>query len=178
MADAKPLPGFENVWVGELSFLYDAPLKSYLLMFRDYKTNSFALYSSSTPYGPFEGPLTFFPCGTTSNRPDWMESGWGGCHGGYMLPNSFGADGRELYFDISLWDPYTTVLMTIRLSTSSTTSSTSQATSKSSTSISTAETTSSEQSYVTALVLPLSIAVAGCGIAVIAARKYAKRNRP
>ena len=63
MAEAKPLPGFENVWVGELSFLYDAPLKSYLFMFKDYKTNSFDLYSSSTPYGPFEGPLTFFPCG-------------------------------------------------------------------------------------------------------------------
>ncbi len=177
MADAKPLPGFENVWGGELSFLYDAPLKSYLLMFRDYKTNGFVLYSSSTPYGPFEGPLTFFPCGTTSNRPDWMESGWGGCYGGYMLPNSFGADGRELYFDISLWDPYTTVLMTIRLSTSSTTTSTSQVASKSSGGISTAETTSVEQSYGAALVLPLSIAVPGCGIAVIAARKYAKRNR-
>jgi MYXO-CTERM domain-containing protein len=132
MAEAKPLPGFENVWAGELSFLYDAPLNSYLLMFRDYsKANTFVLYSSSTPYGPFVGPLTFSPCGTTISRPEWMESGWGGCYGGYMLPDSFGADGHDLYFDISLWDPYTTVLMTMRLSTLSTTGSTSQITSTS-----------------------------------------------
>ena len=142
MAKAKPLPGFENVWVGELSFQYDAALESYLLMFKDYKTNNFDLYSSSTPYGPFEGPLTFFPCGTTAGRPEWMQSGWGVCYGGYMLPGSFGADGHDLYFDISLWDPYTTVLMTMRLSTPLTTESTSQITSTSSASISAAETTS------------------------------------
>ena len=176
MAEAKPLPGFENVWAGELSFLYDAPLKSYLLMFKDYSSKSFVLYWS--PYGQFEGPLTFSPCGTSSNRPQWMKSGWGGCYGGYMLPDSFGADGHDLYFDISLWDPYTTVLMTMRLSTSSTTSSTSQATSKSSistSSTSTAETTSSEQSYDAAFVLPLFVAVPVCG--VVAARKYVRRNR-
>ena len=179
MAEAKPLPGLENVWAGELSFLHDAPLNSYLLLFRDYsKTNTFALYSSSTPYGPFVGPLTFSPCGTTSSRPEWMESGWGGCYGGYMLPDSFGADGYDLSFDISLWDPYTTVLMTMRLSTPLTAGSTSQNTSKSSASTSVAETTSVEQGSGAAVVLPLSLAVLGCGIAVIAARKYATRNRP
>ncbi len=178
MAEAKPLPRFENVWVGELSFLYDAPLKSYLLMFKDYTSKTFVLYWSSTPYGPFEGPLTFSPCGTTSSRPNWMQSGWGLCYGGYMLPDSFGADGHDLYFDISLWDPYTTVLMTMRLGTPLTTGSTSQITSTSSANISAAETTSGEQGYGAALVLPLSIAVLGCGIAVIAARKYARRNRP
>ena len=178
MAGAKPLPGFENVWAGELSFLYDASLNSYLLMFRDYSTSTFVLYSSSTPYGPFVGPLTFSPCGTNSSRPDWMESGWGGCYGGYMLPGSFGADGHDLYFDISLWDPYTTVLMTMRLSTPLTTGSTSQITSTSSASISAAGTTSGDQSYDATFVLPLSIAVLGCGIALITARKYARRNRP
>ena len=132
MAEAKPLPGFENVWAGELSFLYDAPLDSFLLMFRDYsKANTFVLYWSSTPYGPFVGPLTFSPCGTSISRPEWMKSGWGPCYGGYMLPHSFGVDGHDLYFDISLWDPYTTVLMTMRLSTLSTIGSTSQSTSTS-----------------------------------------------
>jgi len=75
MAEAKPIPGFENVWVGELSFLYDAPLNRYLLMFSDYKDNHFVLYSSSTPYGPFSGPLTFSPCGTTQSATmdgEWM----------------------------------------------------------------------------------------------------------
>jgi len=178
MAEAKPVPGFENVWVGELSFLYDAPLNSYLLMFKDYATNTFVLYSSNTPYGPFEGPLPFFPCGTTSYRPQWMESGWGECYGGYMLPDSFGADGHGLYFGISLWDPYTTVLMAMRLSTPLTAESTLQITSTSSTSTSAAGTSSSEQSYGATLVLPFCIVVLGCSIAVIAARKYARRNRP
>jgi hypothetical protein len=173
MTEAKPLPGFEKVWAGELSFLYDAPLKKYLLMFKDYAANSFDLYSSSTPYGPFQGPLEFSPCGNSSSRPEWMETGWGGCYGGYMLPDSFGADGHDLYFDISLWDPYTTVLMTMRLSNSTTTS-TSQITSKSYTSVSTTVTTSGEQGYGATLVLSLSLAVLGCGIAIITARKYAK----
>jgi hypothetical protein len=176
MAEAKPIPGFENVWVGELSFLYDAPLNRYLVMFNDYKNNNFALYSSSTPYGPFSGPLTFSPCGTITSRPEWMGSGWGGCYGGYMLSDSFGADGHDLSFVISIWNPYTTVLMTLRLDTS-TTGSTSQI-NPTSAAKSTAETTSSGHGNITALVLPLSIAVLGCGIGVIALRRYAKRSQP
>jgi hypothetical protein len=176
MAQAKPVPGFENVWVGELSFLYDAPLKSYLLMFKDFTSKMFVLYWSSTPYGPFVGPLTFSPCGSTSSQPSWMESGWGPCYGGYMLPDSFGADGHHLYFTISVWDPYTTVLMTMTLTTPSTNGSTSQPTSTSSDSISATATTSGGQDYGATLVLPLSIAALGCVIAVIAARKYAKRK--
>jgi len=137
MSEAKPLPGLETVWAGELSFLYDAPLNSYLLMFKDYSNlptddeyPPFELYSSSTPYGPFQGPLTFYPCGTSS-PPSWMKSGWGRCYGGYMLPDSFGADGSDLHFVVSLWDPYTTVLMTMRLTNTITTESTSQIASKS-----------------------------------------------
>jgi hypothetical protein len=131
MVNAKPLPGLENVWAGELSLRVDARLNSYLLMFKDYATDTFTLYTSSTPYGPFWGPLAFFPCGTTSSRPAWMESGWGMCYGGFMLPGFFGTDGSLLFFVVSLWDPYTTVLMTMRLSTLSTTGSTSQITSTS-----------------------------------------------
>jgi hypothetical protein len=145
-------------------------------MFNDYKNNNFALYSSSTPYGPFSGPLTFSPCGTITSRPEWMGSGWGGCYGGYMLPDSFGADGHDLSFVISIWNPYTTVLMTLRLDTS-TTGSTSQI-NPTSAAKSTAETTSSGHGNITALVLPLSIAVLGCGIGVIALRRYAKRSQP
>jgi len=114
MAEAKPIPGLENVRVGELSFLYDAPLKTYLLMFVDYsdKVPPLDIYSSSTPYGPFDGPEKLYPCGSGPNdRPRWMQKAWGGCYGGYMLPNSFGADGHELLFTFSLWNPYTTVLM-------------------------------------------------------------------
>ena len=174
--NAKPLPGLENVWAGEVSFLYDVPLKSYLLMFKDYETDTFTLYSSGTPYGPFLGPLTFFPCGTPLSRPGWMESGWGMCYGGYMLPG-FGADGNLLYFVVSLWDPYTTVLMTIRLGTFSTTTSTSQIVSLPYTNATSPQTTSSQQGHGVVSLLPASIAVLGGGIAVIAAAIVIRKSR-
>ena len=176
MNDAKPLPGLENVWAGEVSFLYDGPLNSYLIMFKDYETDSFTLYSSSTPYGPFVGPLTYFPCGTPLSRPTWMESGWGLCYGGYMVPGFFGSDGNALYFVVSLWDPYTTVLMTMRLGTSSATASTSKIISPSKANTTSAYTTSTENS-VAVPVLPLSIAVFGCGIALVAAAIIARKSR-
>jgi ribosomal protein L40E len=119
MAEAKPIPGLENVRVGELSFLYDAPLKTYLLMFVDYseKVPSLDLYTSRTPYGPFYGPEKLYPCGTGhADQPQWMEKDWGGCYGGYMLPDSFGPDGHDLYFTLSVWNPYTTVIMKTRIS--------------------------------------------------------------
>jgi hypothetical protein len=196
MAEAKPLPGFENVWVGELSFLYDAPLKTYLLMFVDYSGSNAVkgvdLYSSSTPYGPFSGPLTFFPCLTTTSRPQWMESGWGGCYGGYMLPNSFGADGHDLSFALSVWIPYTTVLMTMRINTSSTTGSTSSASRSSmntqtSTSIasrtteSTAGTTQlslGNQEYIIAIAIVLAAAILAVAILKRSYQRHRQSSTP
>jgi hypothetical protein len=160
-----------------VSFLYDVPLKSYLLMFKDYETDTFTLYSSGTPYGPFLGPLTFFPCGTPLSRPEWMESGWGMCYGGYMLPGFFGADGNLLYFVVSLWDPYTTVLMAIRLGSFSTTTSTSQIASLPYTNATSAQTTSSQQGHGVVSLVPLSITVLGGGIAVIAAAIVIRKSR-
>ena len=123
MTEAKPIPGLENVWAGELSFLYDVPLRTYLLMFVDYneKVPALDLYSSRTPYGPFYGPEKLYPCGYgPADRPKWLERAWGGCYGGYMLPDSFGPDGHDLYFTFSLWNPYTTVLMRTQISSLST----------------------------------------------------------
>jgi len=181
MVNAKPLPGLENVWAGEVSFRYDARLNSYLLMFKDYATDTFTLYTSSTPYGPFQGPLVFFPCGTASSRPAWMESGWGMCYGGFMLPGFFGTDGGLLSFVVSLWDPYTTVLMTMRLRTSPTTVSTSQIASSSNANVFSSQTstasTLSEQGYGAVPVLSVTIAVLGCGIAVLAAVLFIRKSR-
>ncbi len=122
ISGAVPLPGLEGVRAGELSLVYDEPLKRYLLMLNDYQKpySGFKLYSSETPYGPFTTVGSFFPCGSEGAgakvpRPSWMESGWGGCYGGYMIPGDFGADGHDLYFTVSAWVPYTTVLMKTRL---------------------------------------------------------------
>ena len=125
IALAKPLPGFEGVDAGELSLAYDAPLKEYLLMFNDYGKpyTGFQLASSATPYGPFSAPAHFFPCGPEGAavdvpRPAWMQPGWAACYGGYILPDDFGPDGHDVYFTFSLWDPYATMLMKIRLGSS------------------------------------------------------------
>jgi hypothetical protein len=120
MSQAKPIPGFENVLAGGLSFLYDSPLKTYLVMFvdRSQKETPLNIYSSSNAYGPFYGPVKLYPCGTSGDRPQWMKSGWSACYGGYMLPESFGADGHDLYFTLSVWNPYTTVLMKMRINAS------------------------------------------------------------
>jgi hypothetical protein len=123
IAEAKPIPHLEKVWAGELSFVYDAPLKTYLLMFVDYSEKVFTLdiYLSSTAYGPFEGPLKLHPCGSgPGDLPQWMKKGWYGCYGGYMLPESFGPAGHDLYFTLSVWEPYTTVLMKTQVGLSST----------------------------------------------------------
>jgi len=123
MAEAKPVPGTENSWVGELSFVYDAPLQTYLLMFFDYRMQvaTLDLYSSRTPYGPFHGPQRLYPCGTSpADRPRWMEKAWGGCYGGFMVPDTFGPDGHDLFFTLSLWNPYTTVVLKTQISSLST----------------------------------------------------------
>ncbi len=111
-SDASPL--VDGVWAGELSLAYDRPLGEYLLMFFDHKARKLDLYYSGSPYGPFSGPLQSEPCGA-STRPSWMQPGWGGCYGGYIIPDDFGADGHDLYYTLSLWDPYATFVMKERL---------------------------------------------------------------
>ena len=185
----------ENVKVGELSFLYDAPLKTYLLMFVDYsdKVPPLDLYSSSTPYGPFDGPEKLYPCGSDPNdTPRWMEKTWGGCYGGYMLPNSFGADGHDLSFALSVWIPYTTVLMTMRINTSSTTGSTSSASRSSmntqtSTSIASRTTESTagitqlslgNQEYIIAITIVLAAAILAVAILKCSYQRHRQSSIP
>lgn len=111
---AKPLPDFADVLAGELSAIYYSPFDAYLLMFKDYDEKVFKLYAADKPYGPFSGVARFRPCGSPQSRPSWMRPEWGGCYGGYMLPETFG-DGKDLYFTVSIWKPYTTMLMKMRL---------------------------------------------------------------
>ncbi len=108
-AAAKPL--IDGVWAGELSLEYDQPLGKYLLLFFDHRAHKLDLYDSTTPYGPFSGPAVSNPCQGAS----WMQPGWGGCYGGYILPDNFGPDGHDLYYTLSVWDPYATMLMKERL---------------------------------------------------------------
>ena len=117
ISQARPIPGFENLLVGELSFIYDAPLSKYLIFFKDYNQDLFLLYSADSPYGPFTNVAGFNPCETPTGHPSWMQSGWEGCYGGYLIPGDFGPDGHELHFTLSVWVPYTTMMMKMEMNT-------------------------------------------------------------
>lgn len=106
----------ENIKAGEISFVYNDKLEKYFLFFQNYfpGNNGFKLYYSDNASGPFELAGTLFPCGRIKSKPDWMEKEWGGCYGGYLVPGSFG-NGTEMFYSLSLWNPYTTVLMKMEL---------------------------------------------------------------
>ncbi|MBI5621431.1 DUF4185 domain-containing protein [Candidatus Falkowbacteria bacterium] len=107
---ARPLI---NARAGELSAVYNPTLKQYLLMFSNYSLSNggLKLYTADQPQGPFT-EYTLDPC---AKNADWLQAGWGGCYGGYIIPETFGPDGRDIYFTLSLWRPYTVVLMKTRL---------------------------------------------------------------
>ncbi len=111
-SSAVPIKGLYANGTGEISLAYNPVLKKYLLMFKDYKgsRDSFYLYSADNPWGPYSLEKEFTPCGTAGDKPSWMEEGWSGCYGGYIFPNSFGADGKDIYFTVSVWVPYTTIV--------------------------------------------------------------------
>ncbi|MFH1785467.1 MAG: DUF4185 domain-containing protein [Candidatus Micrarchaeota archaeon] len=117
ISDATPLEGMENVQVGEVSLVENKILGKYYIMFQSYGgTGGFMLFTADTPYGPYNGPVKFTPCGTVFKPASWMESGWGGCYGGYIFPNEFGSDGKDVYYTVSVWRPYTTVVLKMRVS--------------------------------------------------------------
>jgi hypothetical protein len=111
---AKPLAGMEDVKAGEISLVRNYKLGKNYLMFKNYQNDnsSFMLFSAEHPYGPYSAPTQFYPCATSAS---WMQPGWGTCYGGYIMPDNFGSNGKEIYFTVSLWKPYTVVLLKMEL---------------------------------------------------------------
>lgn len=112
---AEPL--IDNVLVGEISFVYNAQLGKYLMLFADRKkgASEFQLYISDKPYGPYEKYIVNI-CGPPT--PNWNKAGSypGACYGGYIIPNSFGSDGKDIYITVSTWIPtYKVVVVKARL---------------------------------------------------------------
>jgi hypothetical protein len=89
-------------------------LGEYYLMFKNYQNNhtSFVFFSAGNPYGPYSAPTQFDP---TPASATWMQPGWGDSYGGYIMPDNFGSNGKEIYFTVSLWKPYTVVLLKMEL---------------------------------------------------------------
>ncbi|VVC04476.1 Uncharacterised protein [Candidatus Bilamarchaeum dharawalense] len=112
IADASPIKGMENVKVGEVSLVKN---EKYLMMFQSYGgSGGYMLFSADQPYGPYSSPAKFTPCGTILKPASWLQPGWSGCYGGYIFPNNFGVDGKDIYYTISVWRPYTTVVLKMR----------------------------------------------------------------
>ena len=109
--DAIPLEGTEKMRVGEISFAYNPILDMYFIMFDSFsiKNGGFWLYYSKKPYGPYSRVKV----GVLKDD-SWLQENWSGCYGGYIIPYMFGDDGKELYFTISVWKPYITVVMKTR----------------------------------------------------------------
>ena len=108
------VPVISGVRVGELSVVYHEGLKLYLIMFKDYSmSGGLKLIAARNPWGPYSEPLILNPC---YPKPEWFEKSWGGCYGGYIVPGSYGSDGKDLYYVLSLWRPYATFLMKIKIS--------------------------------------------------------------
>jgi len=109
--DAIPLEGTENVRAGEISFVYNPILDMYLIMFDSFSTinGGFWLYYSKEPCGPYSRVKV----GVLKDD-SWLQENWSGCYGGYIMPHMFGDDGRDMYFTISVWKPYITVVLKTR----------------------------------------------------------------
>lgn len=109
--EAQPLEGMENVKAGEISFVYNPVLQKYFIMFDSFSiiNNGVWLYYSDEPYGPYSRVKV----GVLKNA-SWMQENWSGCYGGYIIPYMFGEDGKDIYFTISVWKPYITVVLKTR----------------------------------------------------------------
>ena len=111
---AVPLNGMDNVGVGELSLVKNDALGKYYMMFQSYGGDrGYMLFSAEQPYGPWSQPTRFSPCGNNNNA-SWMPPGWKWCYGGYIIPNNFGDDGKDIYYTISVWVPYSTIVLKMR----------------------------------------------------------------
>ena len=109
----EAVPIIDSVNVGELSIIYHDKLGLYILMFKDWSLGGgLKIMTAHDPWGPYSDPTTLSPC---YPKPSWFDKNWGGCYGGYLVPGSYGVDGKDLYYILSIWRPYATFLMKIRL---------------------------------------------------------------
>ena len=80
----------------------------YFIMFNSFSiiNGGFWLYYSKEPYGPYSRVKV----GVLKDD-SWLQENWSGCYGGYIIPYMFGNDGGDIYFTISVWKPYITVVL-------------------------------------------------------------------
>ncbi len=139
-ADGQPLwsPGeaaavtlFRHDQVGEVSVVYVAPLKRYVMLYNAGDPRGITMRSAEQPWGPWSGGTVIFepwrdggyghfmhvpaaPDGRRDTLSDPQREGeWGGEYGPYIM-SRFAAEtagGCRIYYTMSTWNPYQVVVM-------------------------------------------------------------------
>lgn len=129
--DAKTL--FDHAVVGEMSVAWNKQLDSYLMTYNSDKPRGIMIRSAKQPWGPWSDPKMLFNPRTEgygkfmhislkdkkvdSMQDPGRENDYGGEYAPYMIPRFFKGDANDatIYFLMSTWNPYNTVLMKARL---------------------------------------------------------------
>jgi len=101
--------------VGELSAAWSTYKKQYLVSYCDFQPNGASLLRlgfSDNAWGPFNTNTILFDSSKTYS---WMQPGWYGPYGGYIVPDQ-GVNTPWLYITLSLWNPYRVFIMKLDLS--------------------------------------------------------------
>lgn len=133
-SEAQPL--FTHPCIGELSVAYSPELQSWLMMYNCGDPRGINLRRAPAPWGPWSQPQVVFEPGRDEGYCHFMHrrwepadsasvcdcvadpgraAEWGGEYGPSMIPRLFRAEatGVTLYFVMSTWNPYNTVLMKV-----------------------------------------------------------------
>lgn len=130
--DAAPL--FEHKEVGELSVAYCKPMDQWIMLYNSGKPRGIVMRTAAKALGPWsEAQVLYDPWKDPGYGKfihiDWRrekvdevhdpgrENDFGGEYGPYMIPRFFKGDKKEadIYFLMSIWNPYNVVLMKARL---------------------------------------------------------------
>ncbi|WP_346925513.1 RICIN domain-containing protein [uncultured Arthrobacter sp.] len=129
-ADAVPL--FNQPCVGELSVSYNNFIKKWILLYNCGSPRGINCRTADQPWGPWSDPFVIFDPAETVDKgycyfmhTSWdvkncdnvhdtgREREWGGEYGPYQFEDLATGSGLEttIYYTLSTWNPYTTVLM-------------------------------------------------------------------
>lgn len=129
-ADAIPL--FNQPYIGEISVSYNKFIKRWIMLYNDFDLyRGINIRTAKNPWGPWSWPQTLFHPWTDGGYCHFMHITWdymncddnydvisgpyvsGGEYGPYQFEDhaTGDADSTTIYFTMSTWNPYTSILM-------------------------------------------------------------------
>jgi hypothetical protein len=132
-ADAVPL--FDQPQIGEISVVWESAIDGWLMLYNAADPRGINLRVAPAPWGPWSPPTVAFDPWCDSGyahfiHANWRDNGradsvhdpnreyeWGGEYGPYLIPRFTTRDHADvvIYFVMSTWNPYNTVLMRSKL---------------------------------------------------------------